>query len=106
MRQWRRPGPGGRSEPGMRSSQASPEEAGELVHRYCSGGTVAPRLVFHVVVLQSPLADGDPMRDADQLEVSKHHARTLAAIIEQHVDARMRQLLVEPIGGDADRVAA
>ena len=44
--------------------------------------------------------------NADQLEISKHHARTLAAVVEQHVDAGRLELVVQPVGERPDGFAA
>ena len=46
------------------------------------------------------------MRDPDQLDISKHHARTLAAVVEKHFDPRGLELVVQAVGGSPDRVAA
>ena len=59
---------------------------------------VAPRLVFDVAVLEAPVADRDPVRNADQLEVCKHHARPLTAIVEKHLDPGRLELVVELVG--------
>ena len=64
------------------------------------------RLVFDLSFLQAPVADGDPVRNADQLEISKHHARTLAAIVEQHFDAGRLELVVQRIGRRPHSLAA
>src|SRR5262245_33441131 len=53
---------------------------------------VAPSLILHLAVLEPAVPDGYAVRNADQLEISKHHARTLAAIVEQRLDAGFREL--------------
>ena len=52
------------------------------------------------------VADGDAVRDADELEVGEHHAGTLAAVVEQHLDARRGELVVQPIGQRLHRLVA
>ncbi len=44
------------------------------------------------------VADRDPVRNADQLQISKHHARTLAAVVQQHLDPGGLELVVQPVG--------
>ena len=43
------------------------------------------------------------MRHADQLPVGEHRARTLAAVVEHHVDAQREQLAMELLGRLAHR---
>ena len=56
--------------------------------------------------LRPAIADRDPVRNADQLEISKHHARTLAAVVEQHFDPGRFELVVQAVGQRPDGVAA
>ena len=69
-------------------------------------GGVAPGLVLDLPFLQAPVADRDPVRNADQLEISKHHARALAAIVEQHFDAGRLELVVQRVGRRPDALVA
>src|SRR6185437_8618419 len=68
--------------------------------------SLAPRLVFDDTFLQPALADRHPVRHADQLEVSKHYARALAAVVEQYLDARRLEGFVQAIGLIAHDLAA
>jgi len=43
---------------------------------------VAASLVFNVAFFETTLANDDPMRDADEFEVGKHHAGPLVAIVD------------------------
>src|SRR5439155_25147182 len=61
------------------------QERHNIVDSHSSGLGVASPLVFHLAILEPALAHRDPMRNADQLEIGKHYARTLSAIVEQHV---------------------
>src|ERR1700674_2701091 len=65
------------------------------------GGCIAPRLVFDLALFQSPLADGDAMRDADQFEIGEHDARALPAIVEQDLEPGSAQLVVKSDRGGA-----
>ena len=55
-------------------------------------------LVLDYTVVDAALTDDDGMGDADELHVGEHHARTLLAVIEQHVDPGGLQLAVEAFG--------
>ena len=71
--------------------QPRADPRGDLAHRHRRGRRVAASLVLDFAVLEAAIADGDPVRNPDQLEISKHHARTLAAVVQQDVDARPRR---------------
>src|ERR1700681_4707694 len=45
------------------------------------------------------------MRDADELQISKHHARTLAAVVQEYLDPGVVEPVVQGIGQGPDRLA-
>src|SRR5258707_4405937 len=55
---------------------------------------------------EAPFPDDDPMRNSDELGIGEFHARTGVAIVEQYVDARGVELLIQGIGRllDASRL--
>jgi MYXO-CTERM domain-containing protein len=86
--------------------QTLPDESADVLDGHRRGRGIAARLVFELAFLEAPIADGDPVRNPDQLEVSKHHARALAPVVEQDVDPRGGQLVVQPVGGSTNRLAS
>src|SRR3984893_2779241 len=77
-----------------------------IFHRQQRGFGVASPLIFELAFLEPTIADHQPMRHADQLPIREHHARTFAAIVENHVDTRRLQRGVELIGLFTNGVAA
>ncbi len=91
---------------GDRSGQAVAEERRDVRHRHRRRRRLAAPLVFDLALLQPAIADRDAMRNADQLEISKHHARTLAAVVQQHFHARGLEFVVQLVGQRLDAFAA
>ena len=67
---------------------------------------IAAALVFQVAFLQAALADHDAVRHADQFPVGEHHARTHAAVVDDHVHAGRLQLGIQLLGLGLDHFAA
>ena len=51
--------------------------------------------ILDLAFFQAALGDHDAMRHADQLPVGEHRAGALAAVVEHHVDAKRRELIVQ-----------
>src|SRR5260221_2230713 len=75
-------------------SQAFANERANLRHGNGRGCRIAPRLVLDLAFLEPTVANRNAVRYANQLEVCKHHARALPAVVEQHLDAGRRELVV------------
>ena len=56
---------------------------------------LAPALHFDRAGLQAAVGEHHALRHADQFPVGEHRAGALAAVVEQHVDAGGRQLVVQ-----------
>ena len=88
------------------AGDAAADERGDLRHRHGRGRRIPPRLVLDLALLQAAIADRDAVRDADQLQISKHHARPLAAVVQQHFDPRRREFVVQLVGQRLDAFVA
>src|SRR5471032_244574 len=77
-----------------------------VIHRQQRGFGVASCLVLELAFLEPAVTNHQPMRHADQLPIREHHARALAAIVQDHVDTRSLQRRVELVGLLANCVAA
>src|SRR4051812_7247358 len=82
------------------------DECCNVRDRYCGGGRIAPRLVFNLALLEPAVANRNPMRDAKQLQIRKHHARALATVVEQHFHPGGLQFVVQTGGERADGLTA
>src|SRR6185369_14014941 len=56
---------------------------------------LSPSLILDLPLLQTALADVDAMGYPDQLEISKHHAWPLVAIVQQNFDAGGGELVMQ-----------
>src|SRR5207237_507058 len=88
------------------SPKATADPSCDFRHRDGRGRAVPPSLIFDAAFLQAAVADCNSMRNADQLEVSKHHARPFAAIIEQHFDTGGGKSVMQIVGRPTNGVAA
>src|SRR6266446_9994353 len=79
---------------------------GGFGYRYCSRLNVAPALVLHYAILQSAVAHCNTVRNSEQLKISKHHARPLAAVVEKDFGAKRFELVVQLIRDGPDLAAA
>ena len=60
--------------------------------------------VFELAGRDAAIAHDHAVRNADELGVRELDARTLVAIVEQDVDARGEEFVVEAFGGFTDSV--
>src|SRR5688500_6265544 len=67
---------------------------------------IAAVLVLDHAFLEAPLADHDAMRNADQLLVGEQHTRALVAVVEEGLEPRRGELVVELVGRRSHALAA
>src|ERR1700694_901440 len=75
-------------------------------YTYRSWLRIAPVLVLDDAVLQSAVAHCNTVRNSQQLQISKHHARALAAVIEEDFDAKRFELIVQLVRHGTNLTAA
>src|ERR1700710_715156 len=78
-------------------------DVGRVVHRQQRGFGIPSCLVFKLAFLESALTNHQPMRHANEFPIREHHARALAAIVENHVNTCSLQCRIKLVGLLADR---
>ena len=58
--------------------------------------------IFEIPCSEAALADDEPMRDSHEFRVGEFDSRPGVPVVEQHVDAGIRELLVQGVGSLLD----
>jgi hypothetical protein len=86
----------------VQAAQATGLPLRAILFRHMLPNGVTPVLVLDLTDLQATVAQGHAVRHADQLPISEHGTRALAAVIQNDVNTHGHQLGIEPIGRGFD----